>query len=99
MEPRGASMKLEAETRKAVGSRLDCGQLKTVTDPLGSVTTYGYNDLGQLTEVTLRDPDGAGSLVRPITRYLCHFPKSFLNQWRKGVAKKSVGRRFRNGSI
>jgi len=45
------------------------GQVKTSTDPVGAVTGYVYNDLGQLTEVTLPDPDGAGSLVSPITRY------------------------------
>ena len=36
------------------------GKLKTVTAPLGRVTTYDYDALNRLTHVTLPDPDGAG---------------------------------------
>ncbi len=36
------------------------GNLKTVTAPLSRVTTYDYDALNRLTQVTLPDPDGVG---------------------------------------
>lgn len=35
----------------------------SVTDPLGSVTSYSYDDLGRLTATVYPDPDGAGPLA------------------------------------
>lgn len=38
----------------------DAGQMLSVTDPLGRVTSYQYDNLGRLILTTLPDPDGAG---------------------------------------
>jgi RHS repeat-associated protein len=46
------------------------GQLISETDPLGRVTSYEYNELGQLVKVTLPDPDGEGQLESPEIEYL-----------------------------
>ena len=42
-----------------------CGALGTVTDPLGNVTTYAYDNAGHRTGVTWKKPDGTvvGSLT------------------------------------
>ncbi|SIO13416.1 RHS repeat-associated core domain-containing protein [Singulisphaera sp. GP187] len=45
------------------------GRLTTETDPLGRVTTYQYDPAGRLASVTAPDPDGAGPLTAPVTRY------------------------------
>jgi RHS repeat-associated protein len=48
------------------------GLLKTVTftsHPDQPVTSYEYNAHGELTKMTLPDPDGAGPLPRPVTSY------------------------------
>ncbi|MBI3861675.1 MAG: cadherin-like domain-containing protein, partial [Planctomycetia bacterium] len=41
----------------------------TVTDELGRVTTNTYDNLSRLLTVTRPDPDGAGSLMSPVTTY------------------------------
>ena len=43
------------------------GNLLTHTDKLGKVTTYVNNSRGQVTSITLPDPDGAGGLTSPVT--------------------------------
>ncbi|MBL8815478.1 MAG: RHS repeat protein, partial [Planctomyces sp.] len=43
------------------------GNMLTHTDKLGKVTTYVNNSDGQVTSITLPDPDGAGSLTSPVT--------------------------------
>lgn len=44
-----------------------CGSLKTVTDPLGNITTYDYDDTtGLLESVTTADPDGTSSGLPPL---------------------------------
>ncbi len=47
-----------------------CNQPTTTTDPSGNATNYSYDSTyGVVTDVTLPDPDGAGPLVRPQTRF------------------------------
>lgn len=41
-----------------------------VTDPRGHRTTYDYDALGRRIQETLSDPDGAGPLLSPMTRYV-----------------------------
>ena len=43
------------------------GNLLTHTDKLSKVTTYVNNSRGQVTSITLPDPDGAGPLTSPVT--------------------------------
>jgi len=40
-----------------------------MTDELGNVTSYEYDNLGRRIKVTLPDPDGAGSATAPETTY------------------------------
>jgi len=44
-------------------------QLSSVTDPLSRVTSYAYDGLGRTEEITLPDPDGAGSGLSPVFSY------------------------------
>ncbi|EMI42894.1 protein containing Coagulation factor 5/8 type [Rhodopirellula sp. SWK7] len=46
----------------------DFNDLIAVTDPLGRVTTYEYDNWGRITKETLPDPDGAGPLPAPSTQ-------------------------------
>lgn len=39
------------------------------TDELGNTTSYTYDPLGQMTEMALPDPDGAGSQTAPVYSY------------------------------
>lgn len=45
------------------------GQVTKITDALDNETDYEYNSRGWRTKVTQPDPDGAGSLVAPVTTY------------------------------
>ena len=46
------------------------GSLVTsVTDPKGYVTSYAYDDVDRLTQVTSPDPDGAGALTSPVWQF------------------------------
>jgi RHS repeat-associated protein len=47
----------------------DAGNLHTTTDANGHTTTDAYDANNHLTSVTGPDPDGAGSLVAPVTSY------------------------------
>lgn len=44
------------------------GNLASITDPLGAVTSFVY-EVGQLVEAHLPDPDGAGSLGATVVKY------------------------------
>ncbi len=44
-------------------------ELASSKDELGNVTSYEYDLLGQMTKMTLPDPDGAGSQTSPIYNY------------------------------
>lgn len=59
----GASSPVTSYSYDAVGNVLE------ITDPLGKVTTYTYDDLHRLIEEQQPDPDGAGALGRPTTAY------------------------------
>jgi YD repeat-containing protein len=48
----------------------DANQLVQVSDPLGRVTSYAYDQLGRQIQVTPPDPDGAGSGVSPTMGYV-----------------------------
>ncbi len=45
------------------------GSLQTKTDANGHATSYTYWPSNQLKTVTAPDPDGAGPLTAPVTRY------------------------------
>ena len=45
------------------------GNLTSVTDPRGYVTTYVYDEIGRKTQQILPDPDGSGPLGTLTTRY------------------------------
>ncbi|MFT3920972.1 MAG: RHS repeat protein [Myxococcales bacterium] len=45
------------------------GNVSQQVDALGGVTDYAYDDAGRLLTVTQPDPDGSGSLTRPVTTY------------------------------
>src|SRR5204862_1978582 len=45
------------------------GDLLSYSDALGFATTYARNSNGQMTQLTQPDPDGAGSLVAPVTNF------------------------------
>ena len=45
------------------------GNVVSVTDPRGGVTTTAYDRAGRKTSVTQPDPDGAGPLAAPVTTY------------------------------
>ena len=45
------------------------GNLLTQTDPPGNATTFTYDSHGQVTSVTLPDPDGTGPAIPPVTSY------------------------------
>ena len=42
------------------------GEVTSITDPLGRITTREYDALGRLIEMTLPDPDGQGSATSPV---------------------------------
>jgi RHS repeat-associated protein len=44
-------------------------EIVSVTDPLGRVTSYVYDNLGRIAQVTEPDPDGGGSQTSPVTAY------------------------------
>jgi len=71
---------------------LQCGQLQTVTDPAGHVTTYDtYNAFGQ--PLTITDPNGVVSTLtydarqRPTSRSVSGETTSF-DYWPTGLLKK-----------
>ncbi|HNX27302.1 MAG TPA: hypothetical protein PKK48_07830, partial [Phycisphaerae bacterium] len=46
------------------------GNVETVTDALGNVTTYTYDALGRVVKETYADPDGIGPLASPEVEYV-----------------------------
>ena len=46
------------------------GRLLTVTDTVGNITSYEYDNLDRKIRETLPDPDGKGSQVAPTTTYV-----------------------------
>lgn len=69
-DPDGAGSATAPETTYRYDA---AGQLLSVTDPLGRVTSYTYDNMGRQKTVTLPDPDGiapAGPLAAPVTTYV-----------------------------